>query len=404
MPDNMHLDYEFKPKRKGRPVRTYLLLGTGIILGILVTAVIGASALLFVGNSETVAVPQIDPTQSWSTAMTAPPSDAQAQSVDIQPTVISERIEAAEISPDNTHLAIASGDYISGLRLVELHAERSLIGEQYALSDENFDFLTFSQDSKWLLAINSSSGIAHLYSVEQRTLVDQYADVVGGGFTGEGDMLALVERNDIIRVLDTSGETPEFDSLIQTLSSTGNVSAVAVSNGERVALAYTNDNQVRVIDLTQNDAHLLVPTTEGYLHDITFTSDGTHLAMTYVNAGAQSSQIIIYNFAERSRQIFDYEVPIYSLAFSRYGEWLVVGGGQSGTGDAYLSAFRWDMNNPPIRPDAAYYQPLTLEGHSHTIYDVAFTPENYVLSASWDGSVRLWDKDEPNAAISVLLP
>ncbi|MEO0597232.1 MAG: WD40 repeat domain-containing protein [Chloroflexota bacterium] len=45
-----------------------------------------------------------------------------------------------------------------------------------------------------------------------------------------------------------------------------------------------------------------------------------------------------------------------------------------------------------------------MEGHSHTIYDVAFTPENYVLSAAWDGTVRLWDKDEPNAAISVLLP
>ncbi|MEL6526219.1 MAG: DUF5711 family protein, partial [Chloroflexota bacterium] len=383
--------------------RTYLLLGTGIILGILVTAVIGASALLFVGSSETVAVPQIDPTQSWSTAMTVLPPDAQAQSVDIQPTVISERIEAAEISPDNTHLAIASGDYISGLRLVELRAERSLIGEQYALSDENFDFLTFSQDSKWLLAINSGSGIAHLYNVEQRTLVDQYADVVGGGFTDEGDVLAIV-RNDLILVLDVSGELPEYEYDVQALSSTANVSAVAVSNDQHVALAYTNDNQVRVIDLTQNDAHLLVPTTEGYPHDMVFTPDGTHLAMTYVNAGAQSSQIIIYNFAERSRQIFDYEVPIYSLAFSHNGEWLVVGGGQSGIGDAYLSAFRWDMNNPPIRPDAAYYQPLTLEEHSHTIYDVAFTPENYVLAASWDGSVRLWDKDEPNAAISVLLP
>lgn len=401
MPDNLHPDYEFKPKRKRQPARTYILLGAGVLLGIFVTAIIGVSALLFIGSSETISV--YEPDMNAST--TSVPFDAQAQSVDIQPTVISERIQAAEISPDNTHLAIANGDYNGGLRLVELRVERNLTGEQFTLSDERFDFLTFSADSRWLLAINNGNGLAYLYDVQQRRIVEQYMNVVGGGFTAGGDVLALVQREELIRVLDVSGSLPAYQRDVATFSRTASVSAVAISSNQRVALASSTDNQVRVIDLTtEGDAPLIVQGGAGYPHDMAFTPDGTHLAMTFVDASAQSSQVIIYEFENGSRQIFDYDVPIYSLAFSQDSEWLVVGGGESGIGDAHMSAFRWNVDNAPIQPNAAYYQPLTFEGHSHTIYDVVFTPENYILSASWDGSVRLWDRDTPNAAISVLLP
>ena len=81
---------------------------------------------------------------------------------------------------------------------------------------------------------------------------------------------------------------------------------------------------------------------------------------------------------------------IYDVAFSHDGTQLAFAGGSSGSGIAFLEVVRWD-DGQPLPPDPAYYEPVQFVGHQHAVFDVAFTPDGNLLSASGDGTVRLWN-------------
>jgi WD40 repeat protein len=69
--------------------------------------------------------------------------------------------------------------------------------------------------------------------------------------------------------------------------------------------------------------------------------------------------------------------PVPALAFSPDGRWLVSGD----DGDTFLIV--WDADTLERRGE--------LRGHTNTIQDVAFGPAGQVVTASWDGTARIWD-------------
>jgi WD40 repeat protein/energy-coupling factor transporter ATP-binding protein EcfA2 len=84
-----------------------------------------------------------------------------------------------------------------------------------------------------------------------------------------------------------------------------------------------------------------------------------------------------------------HEGPIYAVAFSPDGQWLVTGGED---GMARL----WNMAESEA-------EPVVLAGHEDPIYAVAFSPDGQgLVTGGVDGTARLWNMAEPEAEPVVL--
>jgi len=394
-------DYYEKPKRKRGPRNPYMFLGAGILIGILVAA-IAAVGFLFIGVSsessvESVVV-QLEPTVI--------PNDAEAQfsSQQAQATPIANRLQASAISPDGEHLAFVSVESgISNIYMTELVANDALYGESYKLYDAYgyFSDIVFSPDNTKMIA-TVDSGRSVLFDAQNRTIISEFPNMGGAAFTRDSDRQVLVGRNNGIRILDlTSDEIILVDQLVRN-EGFYTVGAVAVSD-EYIAVAL--DTTVELYDLNDLErAPRAINLNLGLVHDLAFTPNGDKLAIAVDGEELSSGNVVIYDIDANSRTFFDFGTRVFAIAFSQDGEWLAVAGGESGYAVSRLIVYRWDTSSNPIPPNPAYYQPIEFEGHEHTIYDVGFTSEGYLLSSSWDGSVRLWDLFSPDNALSVYYP
>jgi WD40 repeat protein len=125
----------------------------------------------------------------------------------------------------------------------------------------------------------------------------------------------------------------------------------------------------------------------GGLFDLDFHPDGDWLAI----GGMEYASLVNITNGEQSRYPIQVE-SVYAVDFNDDGTQLAIGGGSSGLGVPFLMAVRWD-DGQPIPPDADYYEPVTFIGHAHAIFDVQFAPSGNLLSASRDGTVRLWNAE-----------
>lgn len=137
-------DFQQKPKRKRTFRNPYVFLATGIAIGVIAMAGIGAGFLFFMGSSSSFSEPIMITNPTVAAIPTAVPFSAQ----DIQPTVIANRIQAAAMSDNGRHLAVVSvEDAVSHIYLTELAVERNLTGNRYDLYQANgyFNDVVFSQ-------------------------------------------------------------------------------------------------------------------------------------------------------------------------------------------------------------------------------------------------------------------
>lgn len=375
----------------------------------MVTAILAASFLLFFGVSQDVQgeIPfaVIDPTPVPEIPLTIPtvaPISAQA----VQGTPIANRIQAVAISSNGAYLAYVSVENaVSHIYLNELTVERDLIGNQYDLYQAGgyFNDVVFSPDAGKLIA-TIDNGPAILFNVATRTVIEEYALIGGATFSHDSKHLILVGRNNGIRVLNIESEVPTLVDSRDAGQSSYTVGAVAVSSSDRLAIAL--DSRIEIFDLNNlTSAPQIIETNNGFVIDLAFhPTQSNRLAAALVGANSQSGNVQIYDLSNSSRNQFNFDTRVFAIAFSPDGEWLAVGGGESGYAESKLIAYRWDSSNNPIPADPNYYQPITFEGHEHTIFDVAFSREGYLLSAGWDGSVRLWDLFSPGDAMPVYYP
>jgi WD40 repeat protein len=382
-------EFQDKPKRKREVRNPYLFLGLGISIGVILTAAL-LSGLYFWGQRQSmdVAVAPLEATAPYSmgldfteTFVLTEASSLNAQG--IEATVVAPRVQAAAVSADGRYLATtATDENQTRIILVDLQTKGTLSGEQRIIYHEGyayFDDLLFSPDGSKLVA-TINQGIALLYDVETMTQIGEFPNIGGAAFNADGSLLALVGANNGIRLIDTETltlvDSTEHDAY--------EVGAVSISSQNQLAIAL--DNRVEVYALANLAA---APQTyqvdSSFAYDLAFHPSGDYLAVS----GDGFVQVL--DLENNSRTMYNFTTShIFALAFSPSGEWLAVAGGEAGYGESSLTVFRWNDSNV-IPPDPAYFTPISLTGHEHTIFDVAFTPDDYLLSASWDGTVRLWD-------------
>jgi WD40 repeat protein len=379
-------DFQNKPKRKREGRNPYLFLGAGIAIGITIAAILMA-VLLFLGQRQSADI-ALAPTQvpfATPSPVGFVPTEApslNAQGIQVQATVIAPRVQAAAVSPNGRYLATTATDEgHAKIILHELRVERNLYGDQTVLyeTDAYFDDLLFSPDGSKLVA-TINYGIALLFDVETKALLGEYPNIGGAAFNADGSLLALVGANNGIRLIDTETLT----LLDSTEHDAYQVGAVSISSKNQLAIAL--DNHIEVYALANLAlAPQIYEVNSSFAYDLAFHPSGDYLAVS------GDGFVLVLDLESNSRTQYNFSTPsIRALAFSPSGDWLAVAGGEAGYGEAFLTVFRWNESDI-IPPDPAYYRPITLTGHEHSIMDVAFTPDDYLLSAAWDGSVRLWD-------------
>ncbi|MGJ3240018.1 MAG: WD40 repeat domain-containing protein [Anaerolineae bacterium] len=385
-----------KQKRNGRGRNPYLLLGLGVLIGLFLAVIAGG--VLFVTMTT---ITQSEIATSSVVLPTEPPIGAQG----IQPTPIANQMQAVAMSPNSSHLAYASREggntqiYLSTLRVA-----RNLSGDAIPLYQTGamVDDLQFSPDGRHLFASVTDGGL-WLFSVPSGELIENYSNVGGGAFSADGAQLALVER-DAISLFDISTPRPQeitrrtHDVMLDTIN------AVTSNNADQVAIA--SSDRVLIYSLSNlNASPRFITPNMGTPTDLAFHPLRDHyLAMAFNGMDGQEGTVQIYDLNSTERSQYDFGTRAYAVAFSPDGAWLAIGGGESGYGEAQMMAVRWDTGNDPIPTDLNAYQPVWFNGHNHTIFDVDFTHDGYLLSTGWDGSVRLWELTLPNDAISVYYP
>lgn len=379
-------EYKEKPKRRPFQERPYLYLALGILIGIVVAG-IAFVALFVIADTQTTVSELI--VESTVVAAPYPTATPIAPPVNIQPTVppmptvVADRIQSAKISPDGKQIAVISVD--NGISRVLLNTlQNGGTSSNFVIFAEQgyYNDAIFSPDGHYLMVTTeqfTGPSSAILFDTTNRTILEKFLEIHAAAFSPDSSRLVLVSANSGIRMVDTATR-----NLISSLQFDANiVQAVDYSKKNQIAIAA--DSQVLIYDAQNLPAPPKIIAANSLVYDIAFTPNGENLAI------ASDNQVQIVNIQTGVRSYFNFDArQVLAVAFSKDGKWLAAGGGESGIGQASLMAVRWQQDNV-LHPDPNYYAPIYFSGHRHVITDVMFTSDGNLLSASWDGTVRLWD-------------
>lgn len=378
---------EYKPKPKGKPLgrRALLFLLAGVGIGVLVTGGIVAFGVAFLMPVQVVSVtaPPVAAQPTLVPLPTATPFPAGAQAVG---TVVANQINTAAVSPDGSMVAASVNEGgTTAIYLSSIQDGTTFTNErnQIYLQSSYVTRLQFSPDGAWLTAIE-----------DERTML--FFDVRSGGFerfegisamafSADSTHMVLAHSNLGLQWYDIASQrvqqtSPQIDEtvIVLDISSQGKI-AVLSRNFQGASTIWLYDSA----DFSAEPRTLEQSALPFFTLD--FHPDGNWLAV----GGLETASAL--HISGDGRAFYELSAEnIYDVAFSHDGTQLAFAGGSSGTGTPFLQVVRWD-DGQPIPPDPAYYEPLQLTGHGHAVFDVAFTPGGHLLSASWDGTVRLWD-------------
>ena len=148
------------------------------------------------------------------------------------------------------------------------------------------------------------------------------------------------------------------------------VNSVAYSADGKQIASCSHDATVRVWDVSTGESRTFRAHSEG-IHSVAFSLDGSKLV----------SDTTLFNLSTGSltRLAVGSTEEVNSLAFSSDGRFLALGSSRVTSGCQI-----WDASTHQII--------VQLIGHTGRIYSVAFFPDGkQIMSASWDGTIRLWD-------------
>jgi WD40 repeat protein len=397
-----------KLKPKGVPGRKqqnllYLLVGT--IIGAIVA---GAAVAVILPKT---AAPEASPTPTWiptevpfafggTSPDSTPPPTYTPSGFNGAPvaTVIAPRINAVAVAPDGKSIAASAWDMGNGF--VDVHTffvDANLTGNTFQIGTNTslFEKLAYSPDSRKLAAMSVYGDIVVLYDLETHVEQERFAGYSSAAFSADGKLLVLGGGQNGLRVLNAA----TLD-LISSIPLTGYLQSLAISpDGKQVAVALadlnSNTTRIALVNLAQPTAAMMEYGLDAnYVSDMVFHPSGQVLAAAAHNSIGMNSSLRVFDLKSGSQRFFQLDEMgrVRTVRFDPTGNWLAAGGGESGMGIlGSIHLWRWDESGI-LRPDENWLEERILTGHAHDVNSLAFMPDGkFLLSASSDGSLRLWD-------------
>jgi WD40 repeat protein/serine/threonine protein kinase/tetratricopeptide (TPR) repeat protein len=277
-------------------------------------------------------------------------------------------------SPDGRQLALAADDRAVHVLDTQTGKERAA----FRGDSESLQLVAYRPDGK-LLASEGIDGIVQLWDPVSRKNVRTLrggASLMALAFGADGRRLMTCSQ--LNRVASWDPDTGQ-DPL--TLQVKDLPHRVAVSpDGQRLACG-TNGTAVTIWDPATG---LRLQTLRGHTYKpwaVAFSPDGRLLA-----TGAHDHTVILWDpVTGQPRRKLPQEGSIYALAFSPDGQLLAA--------SLNVSSAEHGPVGRVVLLSMASGQPVrTLSGHTHVIWDVAFSPDGErLVSTSADQTARVWD-------------
>jgi WD40 repeat protein len=376
-----------KRKRKMRSPRTYVFMG--LLVGMFVTGALVAVLAVF--------LPATSNDLSQNIVVSTPPAEIPATlgaEFAPAPTVVANRLYSVASSPVSDEVAVVGWDNgANQLRLLSPSAEGTLNGDIISItidSTEMYDTVHYSADGAYLAFASQSLNRIDIYDAQSRTFVNRIQGVYTLAYSPDNTSLAVAGSRGNILIFDPSGT-----QMRDTIELGHTVFALAYSpNSKTLAVAYYENGMSHVI-IYDSESERYYPafyTSGNHIYALDFHPAGGILAVATDN----NVQVIYLNDGEQRFYPLEVLGRVRDVVFSPDGRHLVASGGETG-GGMLGQIIVWTLPEGFKQGEAllqsgdgtSNFRHLT--GHAHDVNSVLFTAHNRLLSASSDGTLRLWD-------------
>jgi WD40 repeat protein/class 3 adenylate cyclase len=244
------------------------------------------------------------------------------------------------------------------------------------------DQVAFTPDGDQLLT-GGADGTARLWDISPTggrdwLTVPGPAERQGGvSFSPDGTSFAVPGQVTGVTIRDVETGTKIItlrghDATIRRMAFSPDGTRLAGADGSGPGNTRANST-VPIWDVTTGELVMTLAGHSDQVGAVAYRPDGGRLA-----TGSWDGTVRLWDaFSGRELGAVDVGSPVFALAFSPDGRWLVSGD----DGDKSLSV--WDADTLERRGE--------LRGHTDVIQDVAFGPAGTVVTASWDGTAKIWD-------------
>jgi WD40 repeat protein len=274
-------------------------------------------------------------------------------------------VTSVAFSPDGRYVLTGSGDT---LRLWELK-DKEL--KYFAGQGRGVESAVFSPDGQHILT-GSTDGTVDLWDLQGNRIKifndpgPGVAAVAAVAFSPDGRHVVAGFKEGTVRLWDLAGK-----ELWAIKGHKLEISSVVFSPDGGKILTGSYDKTARLWDLNGKELQVF----KGHRHRVTsavFSPDGQ-----YILTGSYDKTAHLWNLEGKEQQVFEgHNNFVTGVAFSPDGKYVL-------TGSFDQTARLWDLEGKEI---------TVFKGHGDIIYSVAFSPDGkYVLTGSADKTACVWD-------------